>query len=129
MVMRWEIKDLDTDDTIVVEVNPAEGGSPARRRNIKSKTTTAPDGDPIVYEGQAEPSEYKVSGSILTQSHFEQLWALVAPGSGPHEVTDDLGRVLTVVFSEFAPERVRSALNPWKHKYTMTGTVLSLVMP
>ena len=123
---RWRLEDTSTNEVYDFEVNPSAGGSPARRKNVVSRNTTAPEGNVVVFEGQRPPAEGEFSGTLLTQSQYEAL-ADWYERPRPLLLTDDLGRTLTVYITEFVPERVRSANHPWKHRYTcrflMLGTV------
>jgi hypothetical protein len=122
MVVRWTFSDGST--TYTFEINPNEGGSPARKRGVGFSVTAAPDGGVLVYEKRSDPRTLSFSGVVLTQAHYDALdeW------SDKHEpitLTDDLSRSFTVILTSFEPRRVRSALYPWKHTYTCEAIVLA----
>ena len=121
-VQRWTFYDGTT--TVTLEVNPASGGTPDYEKNISEHGTTAADGVPILFEGSRPPKHLEFSGKVLTQTHFEMLrdwWAK----STPVRIVDDLNRTFWVYFRSFKPNRVRSALHPWKHEYSMEAIVLT----
>jgi hypothetical protein len=127
MVFRWEVYDPILNSTTTLPLNPVEGGTPAVKKGITRRGTTAPaaQGRTIIFEGLDEPQDFKVSGTILTQAHFEYLEELVAKRHQV-QITDDLGRVFWVYFTEFSPTRIRRRSFPWAHRYDMSGTILDV---
>jgi hypothetical protein len=123
MVVRWEFLDPQTLDTAVFEINPDEGGTPSYSKNITSHSTVAHNGKTIVFEGSAPATELNFSGTILTESMYNLLYNWF---SLPHQVqlTDDLARVWLLYITKFEAKRVRSAIYPWKHTYTVTTLIL-----
>lgn len=127
MVVHWTFRDVwqtgPSPYSYTVPVNPNDGGTPTISRNITQSRSMGPRGHAIAQEGSAELPAMTFSGVILTQAHLEalELWVdkriLI-------EITDDLGRKITGVFSEWNPKRVRRAFNPWYHTYDATFAVL-----
>lgn len=126
-VVRWLFEDLTTATpaTYTFEINPNEGGSLAYEKSIVTQTTSAFDGQVIVQEGQDKPLSSSFSGTILTEEGHD---AMVDWFQRRHQirVTDDLGRQMMIYITKFTPKRVRSALYPWKHTYTVDYIVLDV---
>lgn len=122
-VVRWVFDDPVDLTTYTFEINPTEGGRPAFKKHIQYQNTVAPGGAVLVFEGRDEPQVIEVTGTILTQSTYD---AFVLWFNKRHQIflTDDQGLQYTIYITEFTPKRVRSALYPWKHTYTLRATVL-----
>ena len=121
---RWTFTDLTNSQTFSFPVNPSEGGTPERAKSISYENTAGPDGRTLIYEGRSAPLKLSWSGTILEQAHLQALeeWF-----DKRHQIqlTDDIGRQFMIYITDFKAERVRSALYPWKHRYSMSATVLS----
>lgn len=124
MVVRWQFYDPVEDETWTVPMNPSEGGTPGVEKNLSSKPTTAPDGAPILTEGQDAPKTFEVKGTILEEDHLTTLKDWVNRRHAI-QITDDLGRVLQVYLQTLTAERQRAAQYRWKHTFTLKGIVLS----
>lgn len=120
-VQRWTFYDGTT--TVTLPINPSGGGSPERSKNLHEIGTTAPDGVPILFEGSRPSPKMEFEGTLLTEAHYnllEDWWDKYTSV----KITDDLNRQLWVYFESFIPRRVRSALHPWKHTFSMRAVVL-----
>lgn len=122
-VVRWTFEDPATLETYEFEVNPSEGGTPEYNKNIQYQNTLAPGGRTLIFEGRDEPLKLEWSGTILSQDQHETF---VDWYDKRHQiyVTDDIGRQYTIYITSYKPKRVRSALNQWKHTYSMQATIL-----
>jgi hypothetical protein len=120
-VVKWRLVDTVTGDEMTFEFNPAGGGTPSQERNYSVQRTTT--GSMLIYEGADNAQTLQFSGTIISRDHLEtfQSWM-----HNRHvlELIDDLGRHFYVLLQSFQPERVRSALYPWKHTYSMTAQVV-----
>lgn len=122
-VVRWDFDDPVLDETYVFDVNPSEGGSPKKKKNILSTPTVAPDGVVLQFEGYPDPDLIEWSGTILYESQFNTLYDW---WTKKHQIqlTDDLGRQVWIYIVDFKFERRRSSIYPWKHGYSITAHVL-----
>ena len=122
-VVRWILTDPVTLDTYEFPINPSDGGSPDYKKNINYVNTAGPSGNVLMFEGRDAPKQYTVTGTILEQSHYE---AMITWFNKRYQLTltDDLGRSFEIYITGFTPRRVRSALYPYKHAYTMAYTEL-----
>lgn len=123
-VVRWRFTDTVTSAVYTFAVNPDSGGSPQYRKQLATVQTTAPGGAVILFEGADEPRTGTFSGTILELAHYQAFTTWWAKRY-PIVMRDDLGRDQTIYITEFAPERVRSALYPYKHKFTCSYVVLA----
>lgn len=122
MVTRWTFYDGSTTETF--ELNPQSGGSPKLSRNVIGTPTVAPDGTVLFFEGQPKPRTSSFTGVIRFESEYDFFESWIEK-EVPIVVTDDLGRSFTIRITDWTPERVRSALHPWKHNYTAEYIILA----
>lgn len=122
-VTRWTFEDLVLDEEYQFEINPNDDGSPVLAKHVNYQNTCAPDGKTLVFEGRDEPQTGAFSGTILSEDHYD---AMVTWFKKRHQirVTDDLGRQMWIYITKFTPKRVRSAVHPWKHTYSVDYVVL-----
>lgn len=122
-VVRWLFEDPVTLDSYEMEVNPSSGGSPNYTKKITYENTSAPDGKVIVFEGRDEVRKLEFSGTILTEAQFN---AFVTWWEKRYQVsvTDDLGRVFSIILESFDPTRERAIHYPWKHSYRVNATIV-----
>ena len=91
MAFKWVLSDPVTAETYTFEINPNTGGSLTLQKNVTSYTTTADDGQIVLYEGADQPQLVNVGGTLLSQTQYT---AMVYWYSKRRQVvlTDDLGR-------------------------------------
>lgn len=116
----------DGTETYLFDINPNEGGSPTYTRKINKQGTVAPDGEPVLSEGQAPMKESSASGVLRTRAQYAafKVWA---EKRTIIEITDDLGRVMVSILEEFEPRRVRKTSTPWYHTFTLRWSILSMI--
>lgn len=122
-VVRWTIYDPISNTTTAFEVNPSEGGTPSYKKTINYKSTSAPNGKVVVFEGRDEPLTIKFTGTILYQTQYTQFLTWY---NNRHQVqvTDDLGRQFWIYFTSFDATRKRAIHHPWRHDYTVEAIVI-----
>lgn len=117
-VVRWTFEDPVTSDIAEFYVNPKEGGSPSYAKNIVFKNTAGPDGRVIVFEGRPEVKELSFNGVILTEEEYD-FFVEWFNKKNQFYVTDDLGRIFSIYIIGLDLRRIRAAMHPWKHEYTV----------
>ena len=112
---RWA---SDQPGVVEVRVVAAATGVALNRETDWQAATTAPDGKPIIFEGQDEVLNASVSGVILNE---DQLAVLTEWFKRRHlvKLTDDLGRAYIIYLTGLQAGRQRSAHYHWKHTYTL----------
>lgn len=131
-VQRWRFVDPVAGEEWTVPLNPKEMDSPFRAKNVTSRATTAIDGRPIMFEGNAPPHEWSFSGVSLNKAHYDELRRWVDK-TNPIRIYDHLDRRMEVYLTQFEavpqPGGKRTVAAPvsvddhWKHEYTIKGLV------
>lgn len=124
MVVRWRFDDPSSLESYTFAINPKDGGSPSYKKSFQYQNTSAPAGKVLVFQGRDDTQKLTWDGTILDEASFN---ALVTWWNKRNQitVTDDLGRVFTIIIESFEPKRVRAATAPWKHSYTLTATIVN----
>lgn len=96
--------------------NPSSMSTPHAPRVISAEHTSAPDGQPILWEGLGAPVEWVVEGFCFEQAHADALeywhsqnrrfWAV-----------DHLQRAWAVTFEALDWTTVRDSKHPWAARY------------
>ncbi len=124
-VVRWTLSDPVTSATYVFHINPASGGAPQYKKTTGHQSTTAPGGNVLRWEGADEPQVLSIQGTILEEAHYQAMvtwWQK----RYPVVLTDHIGRSMTIYITEFLPETAWVGTHPFRHKFTMSYTVLSM---
>lgn len=118
MVVKWQFHDPSMSETYVFEINPNDDGLPEYKKNFQVMSTSAPDGNVVVFEGRDEVRRGSFSGVTLSEEQhlkfiewFEKRNQIT--------VTDDLYRTFSIIIESYAPKRRFTRTRPWKHDYTM----------
>lgn len=128
MRIAWVFYDPVEDETYSFEINPNEGGTPERTKNLTYQATAAPNGRVIAFEGMDAPEEINVSGTLLSQDQFDALNSWYDKRN-QIQLTDDLGREFWVYIKSLRLQRVRSINYPWRHSFDITMMVLDWETP
>ncbi len=125
---RWTF--YDANGSYLFPNNPNAMTSPFGERNIAWKTTTAVDGQVLLFEGARQPVEWTFSGDILDAVHYEALRSWVYDRIGRRvTVTDHFGRGITCILRRFDPTPQRAVGRYWRHTYTIAAIVISVGSP
>lgn len=123
---RWVLSEPSTGESYELEINPSEGGTPKRAKRFEFSEPVGESGAVIVFQGPDEMLQTDVSGAVLSRSHLLALRTWFEKDS-ELTLTDDLGRVMTILLTSFEPSRVRSNNYRWRHGYNMSYVVLAEV--
>lgn len=120
----WHFRDYTVDPTEEYkwEINPKEFDI-TNRKQLSFQTTAAPDGRVLAFEGRDEVQKVAFSGTVLTESQYEQMLHWFTKRHQV-EIEDDLGRIFSIYITSFNPKRERNRSYPWKHSYTCEAIVL-----
>lgn len=128
-VVRWTFTDSDTDETIVLPINPNEASPPEASRNMRYAWGSHWGGDRmrLMDTTPQAPLDWTFGGVIYTQEHYDLLLEWTDRGTILF-VTDHLGRAFEVIISKFDPvDRTPTPHKPWRFTYTMTCLMLEEV--
>ena len=67
MVVKWQFHDPSMNESYVFEINPNDDGLPEYKKNFQVMSTSAPDGNVIVFEGRDEVRRGQFSGVTLSE--------------------------------------------------------------
>jgi hypothetical protein len=121
---KWEFYDPVAVETYTFVINPSEGGTPKYEKKIIYEDTSAPDGRTLIFEGRDMVQELTFSGTILEEDQHD-AYLLWFQKRRQIRLTDDFGRVMWIYIKSYAPDRAFSVSHPWRHKYSITATILS----
>jgi hypothetical protein len=116
----WIFTDPFTAETYSMEVNPNEF-SETHQKKISFEVAAAPGGKTLVFEGNADPVKYSVSGTLLTEAQYNAMMTWYEKRV-QIQIQDDLGRTFTVYITSFSPTRKRSTTYPWRHTWNADFT-------
>ena len=123
MGSKWTLSDPVTNTVYSMQINPNSEVTTAQK-TLTFEAVAAPSGAVLVYEGSDTPTTLTLTGTLLSQAQYSALWFFYQLRRQV-QLTDDLGRVRWVYFTELNPTRVRSAQYPYKMTYSISLYVLS----
>lgn len=121
MSYKWEAYSPRLAQTFVFEINPNAGGQGPYASNIAYTSTTAPNGNTIMFQGGNKPMEVQASGILLSQAQYD-MFVFFVQSKLLFKLTDDRGTEKWVYFTSFDPKRARKRKHPWYHTYTLSYT-------
>jgi hypothetical protein len=122
-VTQWVFQDpVPGGESYAWEINPLTTSSPYPELTITEAHTTAPDGQPIEWEGNKKAVQWQLTGTLLTQTQLEAFQRFAALD---HRVwlIDHWGRGWLVTIEELSAEpQVKGSSEgyPWIHNWTMS---------
>lgn len=135
-VVRWQLKDMRTDEVHTVEINPNEMGSYLHDKafdfapyRLHSPRSSAPRRSARVVGVRAprQPVDWTFGGIVFTKSHHDALMDWY-DRPGKVRVTDHLGRTFEVMMRSLEMlDRRQTPSNAWKFKYTFNCLLLRRV--
>lgn len=128
-IERWTLTDPATGETYTFPRNPRTMGSLYGMRNLSSQSTTAIEGQAIVFEGNKKPVEWEFEGAILEYAHYEALRKWVYDKNNRLYLRDHYGRVITLTLLGFEPKPKRRTNKYWSHDYTIRALVFNVGAP
>lgn len=122
--LRWRFTDDSTGEQYTVPLNPREMDKLFREKNVSTRTTTAIDGQAILFEGNRGVGQWTFSGVILDHQHYADLERWAKKGTRV-TIRDHVGRTFKVYITDFDAKPKRATNRLWKHEYTMTCLLLT----
>ena len=122
----WTLTDNSTGSPVVLTftINPYSASYPEGQANLTTDTTTAINGQPIVFSGQDALSVITVDMKVISQAWYESLvtWS---QKRNPMTLTDDLGNTWTVLIRKMTFQRLNKISHPWRFDVNAAFLVLS----
>ena len=119
----FKLYDPSNSYTYNMEINPNDSGTPILKNNFTYMVPTASTDGPIISQGVRELRRLEYSGTLLTESQYNNM-LLFSAREYPWHITDDLGRKFEVMNETFEPKRALAPYNPWRHDYTWSLVVI-----
>lgn len=129
VVKRWKFTDLATGNTYIVPMNPNTMTGIFPDKTITVETTTAVDGQVLLFQGATKPTQWQFGGEIFDQAHHEALRHWTYDIHNRIQIEDHFGRPLIVVLENFSAIPKRANGKYWRHTYTIKGLLLSAGAP
>lgn len=106
-------------------VNPKEMTSPFPERAITTRSSSAPRGRPMVWEGPTPETPWTFGGTNLHADMYETLRSWVYDRPGHVYVYDHFGRRMDCVLKRFDPESPERMKNGyyWYHRYKIQAII------
>jgi hypothetical protein len=125
-VVRWVFQDPAPGGlgTYVVPINPSQMSAPHSPRSVTWDHTAAFSGPALGWESAYRATEWKFSGTILTQAHRQKMDAFAALNRR-FWIMDHFGRHWLVVVEQFAPVELNDVTQPWACTYDCTALILA----
>ena len=121
---QWTLTDNSTGTPVVLtfDINPYKFDPPGRSASLTTETTTAPNGQRIMFQGYDRAATSSFTGHVISQSFYTSLNTWKDKGY-PMTLTDDQGNTWTVIITGWKWTRLKRT-NMWAYEYTAEVTVL-----
>jgi hypothetical protein len=121
---QWTLTDNSSGSPVVLtfDINPVGFDPPGRTATIQTRSTSAPNGQPIMFQGHDEIPRASFKGAVITETFYNSLVTWSAKRY-PLVLADDEGSTWTILITEWKWSRVKRR-NPWRYDYTAVVLVL-----
>lgn len=114
----WVWTDNVLSETLEMEINPNAFDAPSRKANILQESTTAPNGQLVIFQGRDQAKTAKLSGAINSESFYNDMLAWTEKWY-PLVLADDLGQSWNILVTASTFNRLRRSIHPWRFDYTI----------
>jgi hypothetical protein len=126
-VQRWALQDpVPGGVTYLFPINPARMSSPHAARVFTVDHTTAPNGQPLTFEGSPVGVDFTFEGTVLTESFYDSLEAFVRTNRRLF-LFDHLQRCWEISLEDVAWEPMRDREHQWAHHYKAKAIIYGQV--
>jgi hypothetical protein len=124
-VIHWVLEDVMPTGLGAYEfpINPSEMGNVWPQKQLRVEHTIHGSGQDIIWEGRADPVDWTVKGSVMTQEFYETLEAYKALNRRIY-VIDHHQRGWVVAFEGLTFEKKGSPGDDWRYDYTAKFFIL-----
>jgi len=122
-VVRWVLTNPTSGGQVYVfPINPNKMSTPHAARVFVTEHSTAPDGQPLTFEGAPVGVDWTIEGACRTSEFHDTLETFLAM---PRRVylTDPLSRAWTVTLESIAWTRLPEAYNDWAFTYQLKAII------
>jgi len=124
-VVRWVLQDPTSGGAqYIFPTNPSKMSAPHAARVFVTEHTTAPDGQPLTFEGSPVGVDWTIEGVCRTQEFHDALEAFLALPRRVYLI-DHLSRAWTVTIETIAWTRLAEAYNDWAFTYQLKAIIYS----
>lgn len=119
LVKRWELVDFQPMPAhyhYTLPINPETMSSPHATRVYTTQHSTSPTGRMVTFEGGTVPVDWDITGTILTQEHYD-AWTRFHALNRRFWIIDHLNRIWVVTMESFDTTPKKSATNVWAFSY------------
>lgn len=118
-VVRWVLQDPTSGGAqYIFPINPHKMSAPHAARVFATEHTTAPDGQPLTFEGSPVGVDWNLEGFCRTQEFHDTLEDFLALPRRVYLI-DHLSRAWTVTVETIAWTRLNEAYNDWAFTYQL----------
>jgi hypothetical protein len=126
-VVRWVLQDPTTGGaSFVFPSNPSKMSTPHAARVFATEHSTAPDGQPLTFEGAPVGVDWTIEGTVRTQEFHDALETFLAMPRRVYLI-DHLDRAWTVTVESIAWTRLPEAYNDWAFTYQLKAIIYAEV--
>lgn len=124
-VVRWVLQDPTTGGVqYIFPINPSKMSAPHAARVFATEHTTAPDGQPLTFEGSPVGVDWTMEGTCRTQEFHDALDDFLALPRRVYLI-DHLSRAWTVTVETLGWTRLPEAYNDWAFTYQLKVIIYS----
>jgi hypothetical protein len=116
-VVRWVLQDPTSGgESFIFPISPNKMSAPHAARVFASEHSTAPDGQPLTFEGAPVGVDWTIEGACRTVEFHDALATFLAMPRRVYLI-DHLSRAWTVTLESIAWTRMPEAYNDWAFTY------------
>lgn len=123
VVRRWVLQDPTSGgQSFIFPISPNKMSAPHAARVFATEHSTAPNGQPLTFEGASVGVDWTIEGTCRTQGFHDTLETFL---SMPRRVylIDHLGRAWTVSLEAINWSRLHEAYNDWAFTYQLKAII------
>lgn len=120
-VVKWMLQ-IPGGDNYIFPINPNKMSAPHAARVFTTAHSTAPDGQPLTFEGAAVGVDWTIEGTCLTEEFHNALEGFLALPQRVYLI-DQLSRAWTVTVETINWTRLRQVHNDWAFTYSLKAII------
>ena len=122
-VVRWVLQDPTSGgESFIFPISPNKMSAPHAARVFASEHSTAPDGQPLTFEGAPVGVDWTIEGACRTVEFHDALATFLAMPRRVYLI-DHLSRAWTVTLESIAWTRMPEAYNDWAFTYQLKAII------